>query len=117
MKPTKLRDRQLASLALKQIIEHPETWDQRRSHSNKHGMVCVTRCGTKHCFHGWVQKLLGLQENMHAFADTMKPLKISREAALDLNYPYNTIEDLKRLCKTIFGIKQIKLSTGKIMKL
>lgn len=118
-KPTTkpLTGKRLAAAALKQIIEHPETWNQIYYHSNDNGCYSYTGCGTKHCFHGWCQKLIGLPETTPVLYAARKALGITLEHAEHLVRPENTLDDLKRLCREIFGIKTIRLDSGKVVKL
>jgi hypothetical protein len=72
----------LARLVLKQIKDHPETWDQR---------VCHSGCGTKHCVAGWAIVLAG-----EAGVAAEKRLNTEEAAALLLggnDHPFNPTDN------------------------
>lgn len=111
--------KKLAGMALARIIEFPHKWNQKLSHSDtKRQFQCNEGgCSNMHCFHGWCQVLLGLCETTGAIYDTWGPLGITLEAAQQLDYPTNTLPMLKRLVRTIFKIKSIRLSDGRRIKI
>lgn len=98
----------LAEKALVKIIEHPEQWNQKRyPHSMSSG------CG---CFIFWVDKFarMGPETNI---VESAKVLRIELDDSWELFDSANTIDDLKSLCRRIFGLKSVKLSNGKRVRL
>jgi len=88
-----------------QIIEHPEVWNQEEIDD------ISNRCG---CFMHHVNRICGAYLRYHERAKT---LGISSLQHSELYDPLNTLPDLKRLCKKIFGLKSVKLSNGKRVRL
>jgi hypothetical protein len=104
-----LRGEALGRAALAHVIEHPNLWNQRMPP----GTHIFCGCYIHHCCR--IGKLIipcfGWEERV------MNALGISPAQYNALYSGWNTLSDLKRLCKSIFDIKRLKLSTGKIIKL
>ena len=79
-------------LVLKQIKEHPETWNQKKWH-----------CGTSHCFAGWAQILSGKEPDQFTVRkDARVFLGLSRPEA---NYYFagsRTLEELETVTKDFY---------------
>jgi hypothetical protein len=114
MKPTKpkpLRGTPLARAALTYIHENPDLWKQNyspRLHSS---------CG---CFIHHVLVIGGAKTNEQIvfYRQTASELLETSWHSVCLLYSArNTLSDLNRLCKKIFGIKRLRLKNGKVVVL
>lgn len=85
VKTEPLRGKELLRAAVNQILEHPESWDQKSWHN---------QCGTTHCVAGWCQILGGKPPSDDAADDAEKLLGIrSDEASWLFDYD-RTISDI-----------------------
>jgi uncharacterized membrane protein len=111
MKTTLLRGKPLAIAALVLVIEHPAYFDQIIPPHPKR------KCG---CYLHHVIKLSGAifdpaERDGARFAARL--LSISILESDKLYVADNTLPDLKRLVKEIFGVKQVTLTNGEVVKL
>ena len=89
-----MKNAALAYKTLDYIKAHPEEWDQ----SNWH-------CGTTHCFGGLVEMFTTGEVNEweSTWDVAEEALGISIDESTDLFYENNTLADLEKIIKTIFG--------------
>jgi hypothetical protein len=89
-----LRGKALAYAVLRQITEHPETWQQDDWHSE---------CKTCHCFGGHAQIMGGNVASPTARLDAIEFLGIRENQGYILFFPNNKLEQLERIVREIFG--------------
>ena len=89
-----MKNAALAYKTLDHIKAHPEKWDQG-----------VWHCGTTHCFAGLVELFTTGEDKSKArtWDVAEEALGVSGEEATDLFYERNTLADLEKIIKTIFG--------------
>jgi hypothetical protein len=113
MNLTLLRGAPLAIAALVHVIEKPEIWRQDKAPYTN------TKCG---CFLHLAIRLSGHKIPRFGTGDgylvkSQQLLEIGYRNAVCLFDRENTLSDLKHFVKEIFGIKQVKLTNGEIVKL
>lgn len=88
--PKPLRGVRLLHAAVKQIVEHPETWNQK-----------VYHCGSKHCVAGWCQIFGKGEEDGSAFYDAMVLAQIGHYHATWLFAPERTLDEIVHFTNTM----------------
>lgn len=90
MKKKALKGDALMVAVMNQIIEHPETWDQKQWH-----------CGTSHCFFGHAQIMGGRKQNdINAFNDGKELLGLGNADADWLSRGHRTLPEIYQFVKT-----------------
>ncbi len=90
---SELKGVELARAAINQILDHPESWDQRHWH-----------CGTTHCFAGWCQVLAGKRANNDSCQSEVNELLGLNSADSHWAFsPYRTIGELHGFVKALIA--------------
>lgn len=94
---------ELARATLTHILEHPRQWKQSQPPSPGHPCGCFMHHA---CVIGRINPFGGTSARQ-------KALGIDQEQYRELYDGGNTLKRLKQLCRRIFGIKSVTLSSGK----
>jgi hypothetical protein len=87
----KLTGPELLRAAVNQIIEHPETWNQRSWH-----------CGTSHCVAGWCNVLAG-NGTVEGNSVLIREVGISPGEAEWLSQPHRSLPDIYNFAKKVLS--------------